>query len=78
MQKLKIKTTRWPGGYKAWLSDDPKTRSTSTRCAWAAAYNLAVKVFFGHNHLAQLDPAELDKTIVTQTSQDTYLATYDK
>ena len=78
MRKHKIKTTSSQGGYKAWLADDPKKCSTSTISAYSAAYNLAVKLFLGHNHLAQHDAAELRKVIVSQTGHGNSLATYDK
>lgn len=77
MRKLKIKTAPCRDGYKAWLEADPKSSSTSTAGPSTAARNLAVRLFFGHNHYAQLDSTELDKVIVSQLGHGTYLATYD-
>lgn len=78
MRKIKIKTTRTQAGYQAAIADEPNKRATSTSSAFAAAHNLAVRYFLGHNHFAQLDKAEVEKVIVSQTNGDTYLATYDK
>jgi hypothetical protein len=77
MRKLKIKTTRARDGYTAYLEDNPKKRATSTGNAQRAANNLAVRLFFGHNHRAQLPREELEKVIITRLNGDTFLATYD-
>ena len=78
MRKLKITTTRYAGGFRAWLVDDPNVRASSTGSAYSAARNLAVRFLLGHNHYAPLNRADLERVKVTRYSEDTYLATYDK
>lgn len=77
MRIIKIKTTKTNDGWRAWLEDDPSVKSTSTAGAYSAAENLAVKVFVGHNHRAQIDEAVLHKIVVKSVDNGNYRATYD-
>ncbi|MET0646418.1 MAG: hypothetical protein ABW208_07330 [Pyrinomonadaceae bacterium] len=77
MQILTIKTERTNDGFKAWLADKPNVKSTSTGSAYGAAENLAIKVFVGHNHRAQISEAVLSKIVVTPRQGGGYRATYD-
>lgn len=81
MRKLKIQTAPYQGGFQAWVEGERnkrKSRSTSTSSAFTAARNLAVRLFLGHNHYAQLDAETVEKVVISQTGADTYLATYER
>lgn len=77
MQILNIKTERTSNGFKAWLADKPNVKATSTVGAYIAAENLAIRVFVGHNHRAQISEAVLSKIVVSPTPGGNYRATYD-
>ncbi len=76
MRELIIETARTNNGFRAWLTDDPNTRATSTSGPASAAYNLAVRLFLGHNHLAQLKDEDLDKVGLQPLNGGKYRATY--
>ncbi len=77
MQILKIKTTRTRDGFKAYLADDNRIHATATSSAYIAAENLAVRLFVGHNHRAQISEEVLSKIVVQPTNGGNYRATYD-
>jgi hypothetical protein len=76
MKSLTIQTSRSNGGFKAWLKDAPQTKASSTSSPSAAATNLAVRLFFGHNHFAQLDAEEVRKVDVKSIGNGSFRATY--
>ncbi|HEX8500763.1 MAG TPA: hypothetical protein VF659_09240 [Pyrinomonadaceae bacterium] len=78
MQILKIKTTRTRDGFRAWLVDDPDVKASSTSSEHMAAQNLALRVFVGHNHMAQISEEMLSKIEVKRVGGGTFRAIHDK
>lgn len=77
MKSLIIKTTKTNDGFKAWLMPDLKKSSTSPRSRHAAAFNLAVRTFLGHNRFAQLPDGEVEKVKVESQGGVFFVATYN-
>lgn len=74
---FKLKATRTSGGFRVWLDGAKHYCSTSTVSEAAAARNLAVRLFLGHDRTSMRDPERLRRVVVSRYSEGTYLATYD-